>query len=230
MSPPAGSALYNYDANGNALIALSTSGGSTPVATVAAMQALSASQVTDGQLFMSKVDGSLWRYVAASVLTSDTGTSAGPVLVATATTAGVGAFLRIDNDLDISLAIGFGTADAAVLYTVPAGYKLRLTRIYWEVTTSFTGGTSSAIAINSSNANFNSNGDLLAGTGGDVAATLVSTGSPYKGGTLGTKYGSNGVIVLVGGDTVKFQRITSVFTAGAGFIHLDTSAITVPAA
>lgn len=231
MTIPAGSQLYNYDANGNAKIALvNGSGGLTAIANMAALQALAASSLADGQAFLKQDDGSLWRYAAASVLTTDTGTALGPVFVATATTAGVGAFLRIDNDLDIALAIGFGTADAAVLYTLPTGFKFRINRAYWEVTTSFTGGTSSAIGVSSTDTNFNTKGDILGGSSGDVAATLVSTGSPYKGGTLGTKYGSNGVVALVGGDVVRFDRVTSAFTAGAGFVHIDVSVIAAPAA
>jgi len=125
----------------------------------------------------------------------------------------------------LKLPIGFGTADATALFTVPtlppSCVGLYIGRAFWEVTTSFTGGASSAIGISSNNASYNTKGDILGGASGDVAATLVSTGVKYKGGTLGAKFGSNGVIVLVAGDTIRFDRITSAFTAGAGFLHLD---------
>jgi len=63
---------------------------------------------------------------------------------------------------------------------------------------------------------------LLGGSAGDLTATLVSTGLKYKGGTLGTKFGSNGIVALLAGDTIKFNRIaTPFFTAGAGFVHID---------
>lgn len=231
MGIPPGSQLYNYDANGNAKMALvNGSGGFSTVANMAALQALAAASLADGQTFILQTDGSEWRYAAASTLTSDTGTGAGPFFVATATTAGVGAFLRVTQSLEMAVGITFATADLATLYTLPVGLKLRINKVYWEVTTSFTGGTSSAIGVASGNTNFNTAGDLLGGSSGDLAATLVSTGSPYKGGTIGTKFGSNGVVALVGGDTVKFNRITSVFTAGAGNVRMHVSVITMPAA
>lgn len=122
----------------------------------------------------------------------------------------------------LKLPIGFGTADAAVLYTFPAGPRVQITRAYWEVTTSFTGGSSSAIGVSSNDADYNTKGDILGGASGDVLATLVSTGRVLKGGTIGTKFGSNGVVVLgTGGKTIRFDQVTSAFTAGAGFVHID---------
>lgn len=231
MSPPAGSALFNYDANGNAKMALvNGSGGFTTIANMAAQQALAASSISDGQLFMLQSDGSRWRYAAASVLTSDTGASTGPVFVATATTAGVGAFLRVATEYDAPFTIAFGTADTAVLYTVPVGYEIRIQRTYYKITTSFTGGTNSAIGASSSDAAYNTKGDIQGGSGGDLAAALVSTGGSYKAGTVGAKFGSNGVVVLVAGDTIRFDRVVSAFTAGAGLLRVHMSAITVPAA
>jgi len=128
----------------------------------------------------------------------------------------------------LKLAIAFGTADAATLYTIPTGLKAEIERAYWEVTTSFTGGSSSAIGVSSSNTSYATKGDILGGASGDVAATLVSTGLTYKGGTIGAKFGSNGMVVLVGGDTIRFDRITSAFTAGAGFVHLTGTLIETP--
>ena len=227
---PAGSALFNYDAAGNAMMAMAKLGPPQAIANMAAMQALAAASLTDGQMFVLQTDGSLWRYAAASVLTSDTGAAAGPVFVATATTAGAGAFLRVANLLDVPLSIGFGLADAAILYTVPTGYVLRVDRTYYEIATSFTGGTSSAIGASSSDAAYHTKGDLQGGASGDLAAALVSTGGAYKAGTVGAKFGSNGVVVLVAGDTIRFDRIASVFTAGAGKLHVQFSVVTAPAA
>lgn len=123
----------------------------------------------------------------------------------------------------LALPIAFGTADAATLFTVPAGVRLCIHRAAWEIATSFTGGASSAIGISSDDANANTKGDILGGATGDVAATLVSTGVPLKGGTIGAKFGSNGVIVLAAGKIIRFDRITSAFTAGAGLVHLQVS-------
>jgi hypothetical protein len=123
----------------------------------------------------------------------------------------------------LALPIAFGTADAAVLYTVPTGLRMFVHRAAWEVTSSFTGGTSSAIGVSSDDTSANTKGDILGGASGDVAATLVSTGVPIKGGTVGAKFGSNGCICIAAGKVLRFDRITSAFTAGAGFVHAQVS-------
>ncbi len=122
----------------------------------------------------------------------------------------------------LALPIAFGTADATVLYTVPAGLRMHIVDAYWEPSSSFTGGASSAIGLSSSNAAYNTRGDLLGGAGGDVAAQLVASAtSPWASGagrTIGAKV-SRGIL-LIGGDSVRFDRVTSAFTAGSGFAHL----------
>ena len=119
----------------------------------------------------------------------------------------------------LKLAISSATADGEVLFTVPDGHYLRLNRTYWDIQTGFTGGASSAIGLSSSNASYATKGDLLGGASGDVTATLGTAG--IKGGTIGAKFGSNGVIVLAPGDTIKFDRITSAFTAGSGYVFVE---------
>jgi hypothetical protein len=125
----------------------------------------------------------------------------------------------------LKLAVGFALADAAVLYTIPTlpnGIAaVELTSLFWEIGTSFAGGASSAIGVSSSNASYSTKGDLLGGATGDVAAGLLSTGLTYKGGTIGAKYASNGKIMLIAGDTIRFDRITSIFTAGQGYVHIN---------
>lgn len=120
------------------------------------------------------------------------------------------------GDAVLALPVDFTKADAAVLYTVPTGIRLSVGRSFWEVTTPFTGGSSSAIGLSSSNAAYNTKGDLLGGAAGDVLAGLTAG---FKG-TIGAKVASQGVIVLVGGDTIRFDRIVSAFTAGAGLAHI----------
>ncbi len=128
----------------------------------------------------------------------------------------------------LKLPVGFALADAAVLYTVPTGLRLSLDRVYWEVITSWSGGTNSAIGVSSSNAAYNTKGNLLGGAGGDIAAGLVSTGSPFKG-TIGAKMiysaGTTSCVVLVAADTVRFDRVVDIFTAGAGFVHIEGTLI-----
>lgn len=116
----------------------------------------------------------------------------------------------------VALPVTFATADAAVLFTLPTGYRAIVGRCLWEVTTAFTGGTSSAIGLSSSNASYTTKGDLLGGASGDVLAGLT-TG--FKG-TTGAKLATQGLVVLAAGDTIRFDRITSVFTAGAGLAHV----------
>lgn len=118
----------------------------------------------------------------------------------------------------LKLAVAFGTVDAAVLYTVPVGKRMLIERTFWEVGTGFTGGSSSAIGVSSSQTAQSTKGDLLGGATGDVTATLGTAG--VKGGTIGADFASNGVVILEPGATIRFDRITSVFTAGAGFVHV----------
>lgn len=124
---------------------------------------------------------------------------------------------NISANFALKIAIAYTLADAAVLLTVPTGKRLLLERTFWEVTTAWTGGSSSAIGLSSGATAYNTKGDLLGGASGDVLATLVAG---VKGGTIGAKFGSNGIILLEPGATVRFDRITSAFTAGAGYVHL----------
>lgn len=118
--------------------------------------------------------------------------------------------------IDLALPFTFATADGATLYTVPTGCYLRVVRGYWEITTACTGGSSSAIGLASDQTPHNTAGDLLGGSGGDVEATLVV--GDYIEGTVGADQAAG--IILKPGKLVTFERITSVFTAGAGNAHL----------
>lgn len=121
----------------------------------------------------------------------------------------------------LKLPVDFSLADAAVLYTVPANLpKIRIGLVFWEITTSWTGGTASAIGVSSSATGYTTKGMIHGGSGGDVAAALVST-TPYNLGTAGTALtAAPKLIILPAGATLRFDRITSAFTAGAGFVHV----------
>lgn len=124
----------------------------------------------------------------------------------------------------IKAAISSDTADAAVLYTTPSNLTLLvLPYVLWEVTTPWTGGSSSAIGISSNATGFTTKGDVHGGASGDVLATLTMG---YKRGTAGAKIATPGV-VLPGGSTIRFDRITSAFTAGAGYIHIPVMTVKV---
>lgn len=118
----------------------------------------------------------------------------------------------------LKLPFDFNTADAAVLYTVPANLRVMVDSALWEITTGFTGGTSSAIGVSSSQSPHDAKGDILGGASGDLAATLVVG---VKRGTQGLSFtAAPNCVVLDAGATIRFDRIASVYTAGVGFIHL----------
>lgn len=116
---------------------------------------------------------------------------------------------------NLKLAVSFATADGAVLYTVPAGQSLYVEEIYWEITESFTGGTSSAIGASTVEAPHNAKGALIGGAAGDVAAALTAGNQR---GTAGTAFAKP--VTLQPGMHIRFDRIASAFTAGAGFLRV----------
>lgn len=185
--------------------------GSSQVADRTALAAIAAADRYDGQLVVVQSDNSLWRFESSSSA-SDTTQS----FVVTPG-AGSGRWLRADKFVDIKVAVDFNTADAAVLFTVPVGFRLRVVRPWWEVTADFTGGSSSTIGMSSSQSPYNTKGDVQGGAAGDALAALTAG---YRGGTLGTDLGTQGLMVLDAGSTVRFDRITSAFTAGTGFAHV----------
>jgi hypothetical protein len=179
----------------------------TPILTLAALKALDVTEHFHGERFMVGVN--TYYYHSTSALTGDD-------IFVVAPTTGAGRYLLAPGaGFDIAVAIAFGTADAAILATVPTGARLMIGRNYWEVTADFTGGSSSAIGLSSSATGFSTKGDLLGGSGGDVAATLVAS-AVYAPGTVGAKSPS----ILKAASTVRFDRITSAFTAGTGFAHI----------
>lgn len=186
-----------------------------PALTLAALIAIPAKSRDDGDINIVTADGSQWMYDAASTAAADPSST---LVVAPAD--GVGRWFRMGS-FDLKIAIGFALADAAVLSTVPTGKRLLIEQAYWEVTTSWTGGTSSAIGISSDVAPHDTKGDILGGAGGDVAAALVSTGGATKQGTIGVSYSAAPkMVVLEAGSKIRFDRIVDAFTAGAGFAHL----------
>ena len=105
------------------------------VATIAALKALAATHPAHvgGNVVTVLADGSRWSYHPTSSLTGD------DLFVVTPTNAS-GRWLRKVGSVDLKLPIAFGTSDAAVLATLPAGARFLLRRGYWEITADFTGG------------------------------------------------------------------------------------------
>lgn len=192
------------------------------VADRTALKAVAAAERYDGKLVMVRSDGSLWRFVAASAVAAD-----GADEIVLVPDAGTGRWLRADKAFTLKLPIGFGTADGAAILTLPVGFAARLTGLpFWEVTTPFTGGAASSIGVASSVVGYQAAGDILGGAGGDVEAGL---GAGVQPGTLGPKLDTPAEVqafVMDAGDTLTFERITSAFTAGAGFVCVPVSLMT----
>ena len=182
--------------------------------TIAALKGVPSDIRSEGDDAIVTANGSRWRFSAASVVVD-----ASDNLVLSPT-AGLGKWLRTDQSVNMKFAVAFGTADAAILHTVPVGFAIELSNLFWEVTTSWTGGTSSAIGVSSSAAPHVGKGDLLGGAAGSLLANLTTairiTSDPRGLSYTATPFSA----ALVAADTIIFDRITSVFTAGAGFVHV----------
>ncbi len=186
-----------------------------PVSSIAVLRTINASDCANGQTVFSMADGKEWQFSNTSVLADD-----GQLVIAPA--SGTGRWLLIPGLWTLALPITFATADAAVLYTVPAGAVIQPVEFDWLVSTGFTGGASSAIGVSSgTKSGYTTKGDLLGGAAGDVAATLVVATTPNLG-TIGAGFDTLAKRrkVLTATDSLRFDRITSAFTAGAGNVNL----------
>lgn len=188
-------------------------------ATRAALKALGEQYRVDG-LIITVIDGSRWIWNATSTAAD---TSANLVLVPDDNPS-TGRWLRMPGTIDLSLSFTFATTNGATLFTVPVGAFLWVPGGYWEITTLFSGGSSSAIGLSSSA--YATPGDLLGGAAGDVAAVVGTTG--IRRGTIGTVIAAGAL--LKAADTVLFNRVTSAFTAGVGKAHLVAHLLANPGA
>lgn len=185
-----------------------------PVADFTALKAIPADRRVAGMYALKTDDGSLWRYHATSALTGDD-------LITSTPSAGSGRWLRALGAFELKMAIAFGTADAAILFTTPTGALVQFDEFAWQVTADFTGGASSAIGVSSSNkTGKTTKGDLLGGATGDVAATLVASSGTHAMGTIGAQWATvaNRRVLFEPTTTVRYDKITSAFTAGTGFV------------
>lgn len=190
--------------------------GSSTVADKAALKAIAAANRYNGQLVLVQADGSLWRFHSTSTAAEDTADE-----LVQEPSAGSGRWLRADKAFIMKVPLSYANSDGDALETIPAGFALRLTgQPYWEVTTGFTGGSSSAIGISTNITGYEAGGDILGGASGDVAATLVAGDTP---GTIGDELGDQvgfHALLLEAASEIQFDAITSAFTAGAGFVCL----------
>lgn len=184
-----------------------------PQATLTALKAIPANQRVNGMSAIVLADGSRWRFSSTSALTGDD-------LLVAAPSAGSGRWLREVGATTLAIPITYATADAAALLTPQAGMLIRWTGFAWKVTADFTGGSSSAIGVSSAKTGYTTKGDLLGGATGDVAATLVASSGLGVDGTIGAKFGTDALrrALWAAADTLRFDRITSAFTAGTGYV------------
>lgn len=186
------------------------------VATRAALTALPAGHAarTHGNVVEVDAPAERWYWHASSTLTAD------DILVDAADDApSAGRWLRAPGSVDLACPFTYATADGAAILTLPTGCRFQLLDAYWEVTTGFTGGSSSAIGVASTTRS--TAGDILGGSGGDVAATLVA-GAAIPG-TIGTTMDTLAELHanrFAAGEAFTLERITSAFTAGVGKVHL----------
>lgn len=188
---------------------------SPPVANLTALQAIPASARADGMTVVKLDDGSKWRFSAAATATDSSNS-----LVVTPS-AGSGAWLRHETHIALTLPFTYATADAAVLFTVPTGARLKILEAWWEITADMTGGSNSAIGVHASVSGWSTKGDILGGASGDLAATLVASNTRMVG-TVGAKLDTNAHqrLIMIAGDTLVFDRIASAFAAGSGNVRV----------
>lgn len=190
---------------------------SASVATQAALTALTASNPArvDGNEVFVRSDGSRWYWHSTSTLTAD------DILVDAADDApAAGRWLRCPGYVVLECPVAFGTADGATILTIPTGAAFKLYGAHWRITTGFSGGSSSAIGIASSIST--TAGDILGGAGGELTAAIGTAGR--KAGTIGPLVDTETELqtqLYAAAGTFTFERITSVYTAGAGFACLE---------
>ena len=191
----------------------------TTVADRAALKAIPAGARYDGQHVVVQSDYSTWVLDSANTGTTDT---AEELLIEP--TAGAGAWLRADKTFILRVPISYANTDGEAVETIPAGFALRLTGMpFWDVDTAWEGGSSSAIGISTNISGYETAGDILGGASGDVEGTLTAG---IKAGTAGAELDDNvglHALMFVAASQLQFDRITSAFTAGAGYVCIPVA-------
>lgn len=193
---------------GNAYPSLANRAALTAIAAANRFHNLRAHVLTDG--YGGTED---WWFHSTSALTAD-------ATLILAPDAGSGRWLRCCGGINLRIPYDYTIADAGILYTFPTSVIFEQHWPSWgDITTSFTGGTVSSIGWSSSNkTGLTTKGDLLGGASGDLAATLVAASGVR--GTLGNNQNSISTwrtrTLWVAGNTIRFDRIVSAYTAGVG--------------
>jgi len=191
------------------------------VADMTALKAIPAASRANGKLVLVCADGSQWRFAAASTAADTTEN-----LVATPA-VGSGRWIRADQSFTMVIPITFATADAAAIFTTPAGFVLKLVAApYWDVTTAFTGGTNASIGLSSSRTGYSTKGDLISAT------LLAALTAGVRKGTIGDKVDTVTelqALFLEATETLRHDRIVDAFTAGVANVRVPVMVCTAPA-
>lgn len=185
-----------------------------------ALKAVVPTDVDHGALIRIS-DGRTYFYNADSTLTGDD-------IFVVAPDSGPGRYILAPGFQRIPLTVTSALADAAVLATTPTGFAARVLRGDWGTPSiAFTGGSSSSIGLSSGTATgHTTKGDFLGGASGDVAAA-INTGA-FRPGTIGADIAAGAY--LGAADTIRYDEITSAFTAGTTVAHLELHVFTNPGA
>lgn len=192
------------------------------VATVAAAQALGVDD-RDGVILVRSTLFGLGRFRwDADSLANDT--SGQLAIRPTSIDSGdPGRWVRDEAAFPIYVESTFSTANNAVLYTVPTGFRLQLiSRPFATVTQSYASVGGASLGLSSSNSAYNTAGDLFGGATGSLSAALAAG---IRAGTIGGKVSSQGLVVLVESDTIKYDLFTSTFEAGAAKFCLPVMSV-----
>lgn len=192
------------------------------VADKAALKALTT--MSNGDIVMLRSDRSFWTYVASLTTAADLAED----LIVDPTAAGDGRWVRADKAFIAKVPIAYTNTNGQAIWVIPAGFVLRLAgQPYWEIVTPFSGGSSSAIGLSTNITNLTTGGDLLGGASGDTTAVEsagVAAGT-VGGGSATELHG----LLMVAGTEIQFDRITSAYTAGAGFARIPVIVANAPA-
>lgn len=189
------------------------------VADMTALKAIAAGARANGMLVavLAGTGGGveMWRFNSTSAASDATES-----LVATPA-AGSGRWLYAASTCALTIPVTKDNTDNQTIFTVPAGSRLKVREAWWEVSVSWTGGTTPAIGVHASPTGWTTKGDILGGASGDLTATLVSTDTRMTG-TVGAKLDTyaHGRLIMIAADTFKFDRIADAFTAGAANVRV----------
>lgn len=158
----------------------------------------------------------LFRFQLGSALADSTA----QMVISPGTNPAGGKWLLVDQFINLQFALDFNFTNNQVIFTVPTGIRLLVLRPFLEVGTPWTGGVASAIGVSSNNAAYNTAGDLMGGAGGDLTANLGSGFQGTAGTKIATMYSTRPPVVLIGGNTILWNRIVSAYTAGNGVLNV----------